>query len=102
VSEGMNLASAAKLAVAETYSSKGAFPASNASAGIAASASIVGNNVSSVAVGSSGLITITYSNDANITGKTMILTPSSANAGSVSWTCLTGTVAAKYRPSNCR
>ena len=102
VSEGMNLASAAKLAVAETYSSKGSFPASNGSAGIAAAASIVGNNVSGVSVGSSGHITITYTADANIQDDTMILIPSSANAGSVTWTCLTGSVVPKYRPSNCR
>jgi type IV pilus assembly protein PilA len=98
----MNLASSAKLAVAETFSSRGAFPASNASAGLAVAASINGNNVTSVTVGSSGVITVVYRNDANITGKTLILTPSSANAGSVTWTCLTGTVDAKYRPSNCR
>jgi type IV pilus assembly protein PilA len=101
VSEGMNLAGAAKLAVAETYSSKGAFPTSNASAGLPLNTSITGNNVSGVAVGAAGIVTVTYSNDTNITGNTMILTPT-ANGGSVSWTCLTGTVVAKYRPSNCR
>lgn len=102
VSEGMNLAAAAKLAVAETYSSKGSFPASNGSAGLPASTSITGNNVLSVGVGTSGHITITYTADANINNATLILIPSSANAGSVEWTCTTGTVAAKYRPSNCR
>lgn len=102
VSEGMNLASSAKLAVAETFSSRGAFPGSNASAGLAVAASINGNNVTSVTVGTSGVITVEYRNDDNITGKTLILTPSSASAGSVTWTCLTGTVDAKYRPSNCR
>ena len=102
VSEGMNLAGAAKLAVAETYSSKGAFPTSNASAGLPLSTSITGNNVKSVSVGNSGQITITYTNDTNLNDKTMILIPSAANAGSVSWSCKTGDVVAKYRPSNCR
>ena len=102
VSEGMNLAASAKLAVAETFSSKGSFPTSNASAGLATAASITGNNVSSVAVGTSGRITITYTNDTNINNATLILIPSSASTGSTTWTCLTGTVAAKYRPSNCR
>jgi type IV pilus assembly protein PilA len=102
VSEGMNLAGAAKLAVAETFSSKGSFPTSNASAGLPTSTSITGNNVSSVLVGNSGRITITYTNDTNINNATLILIPSSASAGSTTWTCNTGTVAPKYRPSNCR
>lgn len=98
VSEGMNLAGAAKLAVAEYRNSNGKFP-TQASSGV--SSTITGNNVSSVAIGGSGQITITYSNDSAITGNTVILVPT-FNGGSVSWTCDTGTVAAKYRPSNCR
>jgi type IV pilus assembly protein PilA len=100
VSEGMNLAGAAKLAVAETYSSEGSFPSDNAAAGLPAAAEIVGNNVSSVE-NVDGVITITYSNDANITGDTLELS-ASTNGGSVSWVCTGGDVAAKYRPSNCR
>src|SRR5882724_763304 len=60
VSEGLNLAAAAKTAVAEYYSSKGVYPTTNALAGLPTSSSIQGNNVSDVAV-ASGLITITYS-----------------------------------------
>ncbi len=98
VSEGMNLAGAAKLAVAEYRNSQGKFP-TQASSGI--SSTITGNNVSGIAIGGSGQITITYSNDAALTGNTVILVPT-FTGGSVSWTCNTGTVAAKYRPSNCR
>jgi type IV pilus assembly protein PilA len=102
VSEGMNLSASAKLAVAETYSSKGSFPTGNASAGLAASTDIRGNNVASVAVGAtSGLITITYSNDANISGDNIVLTPTT-DTGSIVWTCTVGTVEDKYKPSNCR
>lgn len=100
VSEGMNLAGAAKLAVAETRSATGAFPITNAAAGIATSTSIIGNNVSGVAVGGSGIITITYTG-LPAGNTTMLLTPTS-NAGSVSWTCLLGNIEDKYRPSNCR
>lgn len=103
VSEGMNLAGAAKLAVAETKSSTGAFPTNNASAGLPASGSIKGNDVGSVAVGNSGIITITYSStDTNIDNDTLVLTPAAAG-GSVTWDCKTGgSVDDKYRPSNCR
>jgi len=101
VSEGMNLAGAAKLAVAETRSSTGVFPGSNISAGLPTAASIVGNNVSSVAVGANGVITITYTG-LPAGNTTLILTPSAANVGSVTWTCLTGNIEDKFRPSNCR
>ena len=104
VSEGMNLAGAAKLAVAETRSSTGAFPGSNASAGLPTAASIKGNDVASVGVGANGVITITYSStDTNIDDDTLILTPVAAG-GAVTWTCDgTGTtVQAKHRPANCR
>ena len=100
VSEGISLAGAAKTAVAETYMSNNAYPTDNAAAGLPASDTIKGNNVSSVLVGTAGAITITY------TGlpsgqNTLILTPT-MNTGSVSWTCKTGDIDAKYRPSNCR
>ncbi|MDG6347837.1 pilin [Luteimonas sp. 8-5] len=101
VSEGMNLAGAAKLAVAETMSSTSEFPDSNTEAGIVTPASISGNNVTSVTVGGSGVITILYSG-AEIGGDTLVLTPAD-NQGSISWSCNTGsTVEAKYRPANCR
>lgn len=101
VSEGLSLASGAKTSVTETVLSGGAYPATNAEAGLATAASITGNNVASVAVGAGGVITITYSNDAAIAGSTVILTPSTT-AGSVIWDCTTGTVAARFRPGNCR
>lgn len=101
VSEGMNLAGAAKLAVAEFRSSTGRWPAGNVSAGLPTSTSIKGNDVGSVGVATSQ-VTITFaSSDTNIGTGTIILQAAS-NAGSVSWTCKGGTIAAKYRPANCR
>ncbi len=102
VSEGLNVAGAAKLAVAETYQTNGAWPSNNTSAGLTAPASIHGNNVSSITVNGS-LLTITYSNDTNIQGDSLVLKATDAG-GSVEWECgATGTtVDAKYLPSNCR
>ena len=103
VSEGMNLAGAAKLAVAETKSSTGKFPDSTASAGV--SATITGNNVSGVTVGTSGLITVTYSGPTAIVGQLLMLKPT-FTGGSVKWDCTSGgagtTVTNKYLPSQCR
>jgi type IV pilus assembly protein PilA len=107
VSEGMNLAGAAKLAVAETKSSTGEFPTGNPAAGLVSATSISGNNVSSVTVGNSGEISIAYSGGAAISGKTLVLHPE-YDGGSVVWTCddsaaaTAGTIDPKYRPSNCR
>ena len=102
VSEGLNLAAAAKASVGEYLASKGTFPSTNASAGLAASGSITGNAVSSVAVGANGVITITYTSLVE-SGKTVTLTPTSS-AGGVKWLCRPGTsgVSTKYVPSECR
>ena len=64
VAEGLNLAGAAKLAVAETYDSEGRFmQAANGSYGLPQPISINGNYVSTVAItDQSGTITITYKN----------------------------------------
>ena len=101
VSEGVNLASAAKTGVAEYYntSSPQAWPTSNASAGVADT--ISSTYVSSVGVGTGGVITVTYrSLGASDATGTITLTPS-AGSGSVTWAC-GGTLPARYRPANCR
>ena len=102
VSEGIALASGAKSSVTEYYSSMGAFPGSNTSAGLAAATDIKGNAVTSVTVGAGGLITVLY-NDKVENNKTLVLSPT-AGAGSVEWKCKGGAsgVNVKFRPSNCR
>lgn len=100
VSEGLNLSSAAKLGVAEYYQSVGSMPTDNATAGIATSTSITGNNVASVDI-ANGVITVTYTADTNIQDSTMVLTPTT-NVGSISWTCDTGNVLDRYLPAECR
>ena len=107
VSEGISLASAAKLAVAETYDATGTIPGNNTAAGLPAATSIVGTNVASVGVGAAGVITITY----NATGlggtadgsKNIVLTPDyTTSVGAMIWDCKTGSIPPKYRPANCR
>jgi len=132
VTEGLNLASSAKAAVAETFSSTSVWPANNTDAGLDGTpANISGKYVVSVGVSAGGQITVTYGNQAhaNIGGaaaadETLIITPFTSPNGDVSWQCgsfvisatgLTqstgsavqgpttgGTVDQKYRPANCR
>ncbi len=101
VSEGINLAAAAKLGVSEYAQSESTWPADNSEAGVAAD--IQGNAVTSVVV-DSGLITITYnSTTPQINGSILVLSPYTT-AGSTRWTCGGGTsdVEPRFLPSTCR
>jgi len=100
VSEGLNLAAAAKASVGEFLASKGRFPTNNQSAGIATDVSIKGNAVTSVGIGTNGVITITY-NTLVDSGKQVTLAPTSS-AGGVTWKCTASTISTKYVPSECR
>ena len=121
VTDGINLAAAAKTAVAETYSSNGTFASgSNVSYGLALSTSISSANTQGVLVGGSGVITITYNNLGGTAsaGSTLMLVPT-PTAGSVDWTCFSqgkasatvnnttvnnpgASLPGKYAPANCR
>ena len=102
VTEGLSLAGGVKTAVAEYYSSEGAWPTSNAVAGLETSTNIKGNAVTSVGVsGASGKITITYNAKVDGTNNTIELLPD-ASGGSIEWDCDGGSVDAKYRPARCR
>ncbi len=106
VSEGLSLADGAKTAMSEFYTNRGTFPTNNSSAGLASAGSIQGNYVSSVSV-SGGVITITYAGpkvNTKIKNDTLELSAITSNAGSIAWTCKTGTssgLAAQYLPSSC-
>ncbi|MGB7934467.1 MAG: pilin, partial [Gammaproteobacteria bacterium] len=113
ISEGLNLAGASKLAVAETYDSKGRMPiGDNSSFGLPQAASIASQYVTSIEVnaggGTSGEITITYSglvggNPAVASGSNVILLrPITSNPGAMDWDCVGGDVISKYRPAECR
>jgi type IV pilus assembly protein PilA len=112
VSEGLNLAGAAKLAVSETYDSTGSLPTSNSLAGLPAAASITGNYVSAISLGANGVVTIAYKSTglggnppADSTNIDLVPT---THAGSVQWDCRIGVgksanqTPGKYRPANCR
>ncbi|MFT4268160.1 MAG: pilin [Xenophilus sp.] len=99
VAEGLTLASAAKTAVTEFYSSNGTLPASNSSAGLATNTSITGKAVNSVTVGDDGVITVAF-NATLVASGNILLTPTTGS-GSVTWACTT-TLSLKYVPSECR
>ena len=107
VAEGNTISGGARLAEAEYYSSYGTYPPSQASAGLPPVGSISGKYVASVAAGSNGLVTVTFSSAAPtnkaIWGNTLVFSPI-ATGGSIAWKCNgTGTtVLPQYLPATCR
>jgi type IV pilus assembly protein PilA len=118
VTEGLNLASDLKAAVAETFAQTGSWPTSNNSLGITNTKS--GKYVTSVEV-NTGTIAITYGvqANANINGDILALRPTTSPNGDVIWNCgyraeagsnpststasANGTnIEAKYLPATCR
>jgi type IV pilus assembly protein PilA len=116
VSEGLNLAAAAKLGVSETRLSNGSWPTSNGTAGYSGAKTAI---VDSIEVGtgaaSASNVTITYLSPAEVAAKTLILQATlgtAASGGVVQWGCnavgsnkftgTSGTVLAKYAPASCR
>ena len=98
VTEGLEMASSAKLAVSETAMTNNALPATQAATGYTSPAATI--NVASIAVGANGVITITYAAAAG--GGTIIMTPTLTANGDVTWDCTQGTELPKYRPASCR
>jgi type IV pilus assembly protein PilA len=100
VTEGVSLASGAKIAVAEFQQANNAFPVDNAEAGLPAAADINGRDVESVTV-AGNRIAVTYRNVRIPNGGTLFL-EATAGAGSITWTCNGGTLPPRFRPSSCR
>jgi type IV pilus assembly protein PilA len=105
VSEGFVLAGGAKAADWDFVSNTGRFPPNNTSAGLAISASIKGQYVSSVDV-TDGVIKVLFNGPkANVAIRPstlyVVLSPVT-QAGSIIWTCTPSTVDRKYLPTSCR
>ena len=106
VAEGSSLADGVKTAVGEFVNNRGYYPAVNASAGIATAASIKGEYVSQIDVGTTtGVIIASYGGaKANAKIKTAPKTLSFSavrNAGSLEWHCKSGDMPQKWCPSSC-
>jgi type IV pilus assembly protein PilA len=89
VTEGLNLAAAAKASVSESFANKGTGPVTRTIAGMSPNATDTqGKYVASVEV-TTGTIVITYGNEANakIMGLTLGLVPYVSVDGSVEWQC---------------
>jgi type IV pilus assembly protein PilA len=104
VSEGLNMAGAAKLAVAETFDSTGALAADNNAYGLPLATSIVGTYVASISAVTSK-VTINYrtiSAGKVDAGDWVRLTANTTLPGSTQWTCSSTAIDARFLPANCR
>ena len=108
VSEGLNVATAAKSAVSETRLTNGTFPTSNAKSGMPDI--IQSTYVEGVVVGANGTITVTYRRiDAQVDSSTIVLAPT-FRTNTVQWDCNAalsgrtpaGTANARFVPAGCR
>lgn len=108
VSEGINLAAPAKLAVSESRISNGTWPGDNGAAGYETASSTY---VASIGIDDGGVITVTYSGAAGLDeagNSTLTMTPS-YNGTAVIWDCngnggfgTAGDIPTKYVPASCR
>ena len=108
VTEGLNLAAAAKLAVAETFQSNGTLPGNNQDAGLPGETTIASKYVKSVTVGTDGKISIQYTDKMggkpDMNNAIVTLTPDvTTNQGSITWKCAIGdNTKFKFMPAECR
>jgi len=96
VSEGLNLAAAAKAAVAETFLNDGTVPVDRAAAGMSPAATDgVGKYVASIEI-EQGTIVVTYGAGANavLAGKVLAIQPFVTPDKAVAWRCGYGAVTA--------
>ena len=104
VTEGLEMASSAKLAVSETMMSGNANGTGAAAITAQTDTGYVTpaatTNTASIAIAAGGTITITYTAAAG--GGTILLVPTYSAANGVTWTCNTGSELGKYRPAACR
>jgi type IV pilus assembly protein PilA len=100
VTEGLNLASAAKTAVSETAITNSALPATQAATGYVSPAAT--DNVASIAIAGDGTAEITITYQAVAGGGTIILKPTVTANSDITWDCSGGTLIGIYRPTVCR
>jgi type IV pilus assembly protein PilA len=90
VSEGMNLAAAAKAAVAESFLNRGVAPATRTAAGMSPNAADTGGKYVDQVNVTNGVITIRYGGaevNAQIAGQTLNIVPYVSQDNSVAWQC---------------
>ncbi len=100
VTEGLSLASGAKVAVAEYYSNHGRYPESMSDIGMTSSA---GNFIQETRLDEDGKITAVFGSDSNksIRNGIISLIPTENSNGNLEWDC-ESSIEEKYLPTSCK
>jgi len=98
VTVGLDMAAYAKLSVSEAFMTDGKWPNNNDEAKVAP----VIDTDFTIKVGTNGVVTIVYLVPAELAGKSIVMTPSSVEKGTVNWDCKSPDIAAEYLPKRCR
>lgn len=105
VVEGATAASAMRASVADFYMTNATLPADNASAGLSAATTYATTYVQGVSI-ESGAVTVSFNaiGPGVTAGQRISWVPSTTSVGAINWDCRGSgtTIAAKYRPANCR
>lgn len=104
ISEALVAASAAKTAMEEYHAANNAWPASNASAGIADATASRGSSIARLDIQASGSVSII---DIEVSSKVasgahIWLVPQSSTSGSYRWSCSADSTLSRMMPSTCR
>ena len=107
VAEALSFSGSAKTAVSEYRMTEGAFPTTNALAGLPDAANMQGTYVNTVTIGTAGVITVAMKASgvaSAIASKTLAMTPTESN-GNITWACDGGAsdpIGDAYLPSQCK
>jgi len=103
ISEGLNIAAAAKTSVSEYFQQENAFPADNDQAGLGAPGTFLGSDITRLNV-DENVITVTYGaripTDNGAPGEVTLTATN--NGGTISWQCDANNIENKYLPTSCR
>ena len=101
ISEGLSLASSAKLAIAETTQASNVLPATQADTGYTSPAATT--NVASIGISDDGKAVITINYTAAAKNVVLTLSPTLSSHGEMTWVCaVTDSANNKYVPYECR
>ena len=107
VAEALSFSGSAKTAVSEYRMTQGAFPDTNAKAGLPAAADMKGTYVDTVTITTNGVITVVMKASgvaSAITSKSLAMPPTESN-GNITWACdggATEPIEDAYLPSSCK
>ena len=102
VSEGLLFASAAKIAVVESYRHVGALPSSNEAAGLSEAEDITSQYVDRLEIRDEGRIWVTFNDAIPQLNQGSVVLAAEPHGSALSWCCYSPDIDARYLPASCR